>query len=87
MPRANYVRHVSSYGVSEDVKTFSGEDMRGRTKRRVTECHRCGKTLSYSNLARHRRSCRVWDPRGGSHPDRSGLAVKGKFDMDSEELL
>ena len=27
-----------------------------------------GRTLSYTNMARHQRSCRVWDPGGGPRP-------------------
>ena len=35
---------------------------------RRTRCRLCGGVVSYSNLARHERSHRVWDPGGGPHP-------------------
>ena len=40
---------------------------RGYRGRRV-DCQLCGSTVSYTNLARHQRTCRVWDPGGGPHP-------------------
>ena len=36
-----------------------------RTRGRTAECQRCGRIVSYSNMARHQRSCMVWDPGGG----------------------
>ena len=48
----------------ERVGRSTGERARGR----VAECQLCGRTLSYTNMARHQRSCRVWDPGGGPRP-------------------
>ena len=39
--------------------TVSGEDLRERNMRRVTECHMWKNTLSF---------CRVWYTGGGSRP-------------------
>ena len=42
-----------------------GRVFRGRRCR----CERWGRTVSYTNRARHRRTHRVWDPGGGPHPE------------------
>ena len=44
------------------------EDVGGgeeRTRGKGAECQRCGRVLSYTDMARHRRSCWVCDPGGG----------------------
>ena len=78
--RTNFARHVRGCrdrrgGTVADVGEVSGASgERGggstgeRTGGRVAECQLCGRTLSYTNMARHQRSCRVWDPGGGSRP-------------------
>ena len=76
--RSNYARHVrgcrdrrggglTSEGVAGGAGG-GGEGTGGWTTGRVAECQLCGRTLSYSNMARHQRSCRVWDPGGGPRP-------------------
>ena len=35
---------------------------------RRIRCRLCGGVVSYTNLARHERTHRVWDPGGGPHP-------------------
>ena len=79
--RGNYARHVrrcrerrrADTGGSEgDVGAGGGNGSEarvgGRTRGKVAECQLCGRTLSYSNMARHQMSCRVWDPGGGPMP-------------------
>ena len=78
MLRTNYARHVrgcreNQEGAVSDVvgesEAGGGRDeSRERTRGRVAECPQCGKTLSYTNMARHQRTCRVWDPGGGPRP-------------------
>ena len=76
--RTNYARHVrrcreilgeAAADVGEELGVGEARGGMGeRTRGRVAECPRCGRTLSYSNMARHRESCRVWDPGGGPRP-------------------
>ena len=76
--RSSFARHVRGcrerrMGDGVVVGEVSGIDgggglTRERTRGRVAECQFCGRTLSYSNMARHQRSCRVWDPGGGPRP-------------------
>ena len=72
--RGNFARHrrgcLERQG-GASVGDALGGDIRGdgegggRTRGRVAECPLCRRALSYSNMARHQRSCRVWDPGGG----------------------
>ena len=55
-------------GMLGPVATVSGEGTRERTKRRVAEYQRCGRTSSNSNMTRHQRSYRVWHPGDGLIP-------------------
>ena len=76
--RTNYARHVrrcrerlgeAAEDVGEELGVGGARGGTGdRTRGRVAECPRCGRTLSYTNMARHRESCRVWDPGGGPRP-------------------
>ena len=71
--RRNFARHrrgcLERQGGAAvgDVPGYLRRDGEGgeRTRGRVAECPLCRRTLSYSNMARHQRSCRVWDPGGG----------------------
>ena len=61
MSRVSYANQVRVCGVSEEEATVSGE-VKERTRGKVPEYRKCGSTLSYSNIARLQRSCRVCDP-------------------------
>ena len=72
--RGNYARHRRRCGVLDggEGEADEGESEAGggdagetRTRGRTAECQLCGRTLSHSNMARHQRSCMVWDPGGG----------------------
>ena len=67
MSRGNYARHRRACVGVDDGEQDDDEEVGGgtRTRGRTAECQLCGRTLSYSNMARHQRSCRVWDPGGG----------------------
>ena len=56
MFRANYGRHLRICGVSEREAKVRGERMRKRTRKKMAECQRFGRTLSYSNMTRLQRS-------------------------------
>ena len=78
--RKNYARHVrgcrdrrgensADAGSESGASGGRGGGSTGeRTRGRVAECQLCGRTLSYTNMARHQASCRVWDPGGGPRP-------------------
>ena len=75
--RSNIARHVRGCRERRGRGTTGADDGGGdeaevggrgagvRTRGRVAVCQRCQRVLSYSNMARHQRSCRVWDPGGG----------------------
>ena len=51
-----------------DVGEIGGVARDSVFRGRRVGCGLCGRTVSHSNLARHERTHRVWDPRGGPHP-------------------
>ena len=53
----------------EGEATVDEEERSERIRGKVAKCQWCGRTLSYTNMVRHERSCRLlWDPGGGSSP-------------------
>ena len=46
------------------------------TRERAAQCQLCGRKLSYTNMARHQRRCRVWTKEVGQEPDEGRLATK-----------
>ena len=45
-----------------------GGESGGMTRVMVGECHLCGRMLSYTNMTKHQRTCRMWDTGGGLIP-------------------
>ena len=67
--RACVAREADPVGDSEDPSADEGERERGgRTRGRVAVCQLYGSTLSYTNMARHQRTYRVWYSGSGSSP-------------------
>ena len=52
-------------GEGGEMRDEIRDETRERTRGRVADCPLCGRTLSYTNIARHETSCRVWDHGGG----------------------
>ena len=50
-----------------EVSVLANENAR-RVRGTVKECENCGRVLLASNMARHLRCCRVWDPGGDPNP-------------------
>ena len=71
MCRTSYARHVrgcreNQEGAVADVggRSEAGggrDELRERTRGRVAESPLCGRMLPYIKIARHQKSCRVWD--------------------------
>ena len=84
--RTNYAWYVRGYRENHEgnVTDVGGEseaggakdESRERTRGRVAECLQCGRTLSYINMARYQRTCRVWDPGGGPRPNGARMVKK-----------
>lgn len=71
----NMARHIRGCRAGEDGRerreqvggAVGGGEQQGDGRKRGP-CGRCGKVVTLSNMARHQRSCRVWDPGGGPSP-------------------
>ena len=86
--KGNYARHVRGCRVEEreeqerPAAATAGGEERGRgggRRGKVSQCPGCARWLSAANMARHQRSCRVWDPGGGGGNLQGGPFFSKKF--------
>lgn len=57
----SHLRLGRTCGTSEGDDKVGLDGMKERTRERMAQCQMCAGTLSLSNRARHRWSCKVWE--------------------------